>query len=769
MTVSTISPLLTNRQRTLFRLILAATIIALGFLFSTSSTAHSESAQYRQFRSDYGLLSIELLNNPAEVATVQNFSYTKDAATFNLQNGKLYFLRYMNERPTTALFIGQGNVSIEIPHHAERENLRQIGGDSLLQQSFDVSVFRFADDFDKIAREKFTFAATKLEWADYNKVMKAQGENYFGPSIYLQRDPFVQLIWSAMDRKADGFFWVDFGRFAFSYDPNRPEQVEVLCEREAADEYLTVSARFQSSALRPSSDGDLSRIPYPMKLVDRSAAIELGGVDGTHIKKADVSLKVTVQSEQLRFIPFYIDRHQNVDTVWINDVKTEFWNRNDQSIVYLFPAKPVSKGEELTIRILYHGNDYMRMLPWLDDGSAVYTQVEYDAPKGFSYFVPGMSKVEIVGGRQKFSSQYDLSVRDQRLVSIATGYDTVTVKSASGFPITFVKVRAYSRGGLPDAKYQSMVVKTFDAMSAILGNPPATFAMTVLPYGTRQAPGVASIPQQSTDLDQTGGFVKTAALALAEQWYGITAQPTGSREEWVLDGMKQSIAQMAVQQVKTSAEMFSEIGGLERQVVLGIDRQADRPLAGHLDWREPKEQSTGQVESLVNMTNQMYRMAKAGVLFNQLRFELYDLSGEKGDASYAKLLRELTARVSSASYTNADLAAIMSKHTGRDMTSFFNTFVYGGDLPQIAGTYQMNTSESGQSIQWKLTVSNVPADFSAPVVIRLSGGADSEVIRQTLVAGDNSFQLQGIKSAVTDVVFNEFYSLLSRDNVKKGK
>ena len=769
MMTSTTATLNSHVQIRLRTILTAVTFAALAVLLFIGSNAHSESAQFRQFRSDYGLLSIDLLNNPAEVATIQNFTYTKDAATFNLQSGKLYFLRYLNERPTTALFIGQGNVSIDIPHRAERENLRQIGGDSLVQQSFEVCVFRFADDFDKAAREKAAFTATKLDWADYNKVMKVQGENYFTPSIYLQRDPFVQLVWSAMDRNSNGYFWADFGRFAFSYDPNRPEQIEVLCEREAADEYLTVSAKFQAAASRPQSDGDLSRVTYPLTLVDRSATIELGGVDGTHIKQADATLKVTVQADQMRFIPFYVDRHQNVDSVWINGVNTEFWSRNDQSIVYLLPAKPISKGEELTILIRYHGNDYSRMLPWLDDGSAVYTQVQYDAPKGFSYFVPGMSKVEVAGGRQRFSSQYDLSVRDQRLVAIATGYDTVTINSASGFPITFLKVRAYSRGGLPDTKYQTTVVKTFDVMSAILGNPPATFAMTVLPYGTRQAPGVASIPQQSTDLDETGGFVRTAALALAEQWYGITAQPAGSREDWVLDGMKQSIAQLAVQQVKTSSEMFAEIGSLERQVMLGIDRLADRPLTGHMDWREPKEQNTGQVESLVNMTNQMYRMAKAGMFFNQLRFELYDLSGQSGDATYLKCLRELTSRVSSASFTNADVLAIMNKHTGRDLTASFNTFVYGGDLPQITGTYQMSASEGGSSMQWNLTVKNVPADFSSPVVIRLSSGSESEVVRQTLVAGSNSFQLQGLKSAVSDVVFNEFYSLLSRDNVKKEK
>ena len=109
-------------------------------LLSLASGASGESSEFKKFEADYSNLDIDLLNNPCEVASVKDFVYEKDLAKFIFTEGTFYFLRYVNERPTTAIFLGKGKAEIQIPSHAERNSLLCITNDSIVGQIEDNSV-----------------------------------------------------------------------------------------------------------------------------------------------------------------------------------------------------------------------------------------------------------------------------------------------------------------------------------------------------------------------------------------------------------------------------------------------------------------------------------------------------------------------------------------------------------------------------------------------------------------------------------------------------
>ena len=164
-------------------------------LMLTSAAFGADTPLAKEFKRNYGLLDADLLNAPAEIATISNFVYEKDLARFTFAEGQMFLCREGMGRPTTAVFIGKGNCQISVPNHTERMNLLYACGDSAVHDTFTVCFMRIADDFDLRLKERFTFAKGTLGWKDYNIATKqAQGEFFFRPVIGHERDNYFQLL-----------------------------------------------------------------------------------------------------------------------------------------------------------------------------------------------------------------------------------------------------------------------------------------------------------------------------------------------------------------------------------------------------------------------------------------------------------------------------------------------------------------------------------------------------------------------------------------------
>ncbi|HVP07189.1 MAG TPA: hypothetical protein VMS71_05035, partial [Candidatus Acidoferrum sp.] len=116
----------------------------LAVVFLTGLCSASDSRFFKEFKKNYAILDQDLLNNPGEVADIKDFTYTKDIATFTFISGRMALLRYVNGRPTTAIFVGQGHVSIQVPSHLERQALFTASKDSSVEQDFQTCFIRMA-------------------------------------------------------------------------------------------------------------------------------------------------------------------------------------------------------------------------------------------------------------------------------------------------------------------------------------------------------------------------------------------------------------------------------------------------------------------------------------------------------------------------------------------------------------------------------------------------------------------------------------------------
>ncbi|HKE60403.1 MAG TPA: carboxypeptidase-like regulatory domain-containing protein, partial [Pyrinomonadaceae bacterium] len=78
-------------------------------------------------------------------ASVNNLKLQREAATFTLKSGDLYFLAPVEGRTTGAVFIGDGELSLVPPTQVEQNSLKIFTGEGGISEQFHHLVLRFTD------------------------------------------------------------------------------------------------------------------------------------------------------------------------------------------------------------------------------------------------------------------------------------------------------------------------------------------------------------------------------------------------------------------------------------------------------------------------------------------------------------------------------------------------------------------------------------------------------------------------------------------------
>ncbi len=88
-----------------------------------------------------------------EYATVNNLVLKRDAATFTLKNGEIYFLTPTNGKTTGAVFLGDGEITLIPPVDSEKKMLNFFINSTEIKEQFSQLVMFFSDEtFDEIKK-----------------------------------------------------------------------------------------------------------------------------------------------------------------------------------------------------------------------------------------------------------------------------------------------------------------------------------------------------------------------------------------------------------------------------------------------------------------------------------------------------------------------------------------------------------------------------------------------------------------------------------------
>lgn len=747
------------------------TVVVLGLAIGT---AYADSPFFKQFKSDYGTLDQDLLNNEGETGPVKDFVYQKDVATLTLKEGTVFFLRYVNNRPTTAIFIGKGNMKIDIPSHVERQALWFASHDSTVNEDFEVCFIRMADDLDQQIKAKFPMEKKQLGWKDFTIAKQAQGEFHFKPAIQDRYDSYFELLRSLYERSADGYFFIDFNRYTFTFDPNIPEQTIVGYEHESGDQGITNGAVMQRKERNIYDDSKMSEIVFPTTILSRDALLDLTGNEGTAINKAQTDMQVLVNADSLRFMSLFIHYHLAIDSMTVNGKHTDYMRRSDFNFVGVILPQYFHKGDTLAVRLWYHGSNYLSPMPYVDNPAPTAIKLTVTALPEFNYVMPGMGKIARQGGRQHFTVEPDQPFDQFEFRPYALGFDSSSVTTTTGIPLIILKSPDISKNKydcyVADEQFRKVVTEGIDFIGARLGNPPGTFGLEVYPISDQSiagfggmatsqgsgklVPGWAEVPQVHCLADGDGQLQVIAGPQLAKQWFGALMRPASEREGWLAGAVTEYLGLIYVQASLPGSPFYTELLRRKQDFEhVYFDRNNDRPLA------------TGE-----RVTDSL-KVTKGAWVMHMLRELMQAIDQEKDkDRSFYRFLLELSSYVNNRSFTNADVQRIAEKYYGQKLDWFFNYWVYGRNIPNFNVTYNYVQEGNDWFVKGTIDAKGVDANFQMPVICRIEKQDGSSALTRQVVKGNSTtFQLGPYPGKPKSFSFNEYFSVLSNDNVNEGK
>jgi hypothetical protein len=720
-----------------------------------ATPAMAESDLYGRFKQCYDQMGSDLATRPpAEVAEISAFVYEKDVATFTFESGRIYLLRKLEGRPITAIFIGKGRAKIEVPSHVESQSLLFASKAATVDESFEVAFINFSDDFDLRLREKFQFKDDVLPWSDFNR--SQQGEFFFKPVIMHTYDHYFQLLRSLFERRGDGYFWIDFGRHTYSFDPNRPEEVIVGYEHEGGDTQPTDGAVMQRKEKAMYDDYRMSDISYPTTVLSREGELRMSGLDGKYIERAAIDLKVLVNADSLRFVSLFLHHNLKLDSIFCNGAPVEYWRRGSFTFMGLMLPEYHYKGDTLNVRFFYHGKEYHPALPFVENPAPSPHNLTFDIHTGYNYAMPATTPLESAeSGRTRFTCAPVEPYRMFQFQPYAAGYDTVTVVSDIGVTLNFITSKhidkSHFENFIPFEQFQPTVTSAFNFLTSRLGPPLATFAEYIYPEPTGSMPGLIGVSQTTSHADGTGGLLMEAAESAARQYFGALMQPKTDREYWLMEAAPEYLSLMAVWHQISPNVFFGELGRRRNHIYDLLDLNGDRPLA------------TGTRMEAAQMRS------KGAWVLHMLRFMMYNLEGEGNrDQTFWRFINELKTMTNSGLYTNEDFIHLTEKHYGDSLGWFFDHWLYGRNIPEYNVQYQIVKRDDGNYVTADVRTDKVGESFRMPVIIRVaSEGGQSVYVRQMIEGIQDSFELGPYDFTPKEIVFNEFHSVLSKDKVKK--
>lgn len=700
----------------------------------------------KQFREDYASLTKLVNDRSGDLVEVDSFTYTKDVATFRFGPGTFLLQRPVNNRPTVAVFVGTAHVHIDIPVAPERHNLYAMYRDTVIDKDVTVCFIRMADDLDLRLKERFKPTRGQMAVADFEKVRNVKAEYYFKPTRYHAWDNLVQLLTSAYERNADGYFWASFDHTFFSFDPNCPEEISIGHARNPDIAMTDALVSFQRQERNRYGLRQIPQIDFPLQMRRVDATLELSGADGWRIDRAEISTTLKVNRDSVRFPGLFMDRRFDPDSIFVNGVRTEWFRRKDFYHLLLLTPDYVHKGDTLNVAIWYSngGSDYYSLLPWLEGDEPLDRSLRLVFPPGYNYALPMAGAIEDCGDGRHQCTAGRFYGSDLGFRPMVANYDTTIVDIDSLLLLKFI---SNDYGDIVKEKpYQDEVTNCFRFFMDMFGNPSDLTEVYIFPGGDASDPGLLNIPPVKGNLEM-GGFQRIASERVASQWVGPTAQPASYREYWMPTAISVYLGLMYVEKNTGANAMYTNLKQWKIEIEEAIERDEDIPLSSGI--RGDAGRAVGKGVWMLHM----------------LRILMRDLEHGSDDL-FLGFLRDIIMQVNHRKFSNYDFCALAESHTGIKLDWFFNQWLYGRGLPVFTGAYTIASEADGHYINLKVETAGVPPDAAFPVLFRIIVPEGAIFARKAIAGQQADYKLGPFQSQPQGLIFNEYESILCQKRMK---
>ena len=340
----------------------------LGEVTVTAKNANTDPVyvEFRKLSEDKGAFS-------GEYATVNNLVLKKDRAVFTLRSGEIYFLKEAQGRRTGAVFIGDGELSIDPGVFSERNSLQYFVDSPTLKENFSKIVMFFTDKtFDEVK------GSSNVRMSANGSLAGKARDAYTGKESLLKTPRFrynmsTRILMDAYAPDRRGFFWgfIDgkkYSNLLFRLDPLgagsvAPEQVS-LTNYDRSNYGIWLGFHLEEEYKKGTGNSNADRSVYD--ITHHNIDVTLRGL--RMIATDEMTLKIRSQGQ--RVLPFNLFRHMRVKRVLsesgedVNFIQ-EDKNKDSSFAVILPKSYPIGTPFKLTVE--YDGVESL-----LDAGTNVF-------------------------------------------------------------------------------------------------------------------------------------------------------------------------------------------------------------------------------------------------------------------------------------------------------------------------------------------------------------------------------------------------------------
>lgn len=299
-----------------------------------------------------------------DYATVNNLSLQRDAATFNLRSGEIYFLASAEGKTTGAVFFGDGEISLTPPVEAEKKMLKFFTDSPDFKEQFSQLVIFFTDqtleDVKKSSNVKMSSNGSQAARArDAFRLKEDLLQNRFRYNIT------TRILMDAYGTPRPGFFTAfiegkKYNKLVYQLDPIgiaevSPEQV-MLYNYESGNQGIWTAFHLADEYKKGTATSSQDRRIFD--LTNHQIDVTVRGTKLIATDKATMTMRVAGQ----RVLPFELFPTMQVKRV-IGENGEEVQiiqedKKKDGSLAIILPSAP-EVGKPFALTFEYEGNDVL--------------------------------------------------------------------------------------------------------------------------------------------------------------------------------------------------------------------------------------------------------------------------------------------------------------------------------------------------------------------------------------------------------------------------
>lgn len=706
--------------------------------------------------------------DPQAVAVAENLELRRDAATLTFKTGYLYFLQPAGGEVAGAVFLGKGVLSLKPAAELERRQLgRFCNGKTELEEPFEEAVLFFADD---------TFSRLRPSLKLLPGTVPSQAADLLNDTRKKLREKLFHNVearlMAGLANQDSAYFLADIkgqqhGQLLLESDAQLTEPLRLIHYR--PQEYFDVWVSLGSGGVPGTAKeiGDLTNVNLDVT-IDRSAHIS-----------AKAKTEFTVLLGGTRWVPIRLARTLRVKRVRdasgqeLSFVQED--EKKDADLWVIAPQKLV-QGEKQAWEFEYEGKDVIekagsgnffvgertRWYPSPESadqqlGDRALYKMKFRVPKDFTLVATGSQLKSSIEGQERVS-EWEAGTPIAVAGFNYGNYQTKSLKHQQ------FEVNVYVNPGLQDSMRELQMILDRDpslsARSGITSGGLNTTAMAQsaaaeaanslalysVYFGeaphrtlsiTQQAaanfgqswPALVFLPytaffdqtmQHQLGLSSGAGrqfFQEVGPHEVAHQWWGHAVGWKTYHDVWLSEGFAQFSAGLYVHRVK-GEKQFREFLEAERSAILSSLPNGQRANDIGPIWlgNRLSAEKTPTASRLV--------YTKGGYVLHMLRMLLRNF--EKGDDSrFIRMMHDYVATWRGKNASTADFKAIVDKHFGRDMSWFFQQYVFGTEVADVQVRYSVTGAGADQGLEFEITQKDVSPGFITwlPVVVTTEKGS----------------------------------------------